>query len=671
MDKGKYIWLAVEEDDSYSEFQDTFTYTAGTLTLEITADYQFAAYVNGVFAANSQYADLPDYKAVSRYDITGLCREGENTLTVKAWHPAADYFQCRKMTACVRYAVLAGEQVLTASSEKTLCRQDTAYAPADMITVQLGRGYCYDFTAPPGSWGPARVVEPGFREIPKPIRNTFLVDMPAVPVVYGGYMLDGGETVAQKMQRAWQKPVNSMLDRFPVAVENVPGEGVYLLWDAGAETAGYPYLCIECMEDTDAYLGWGEHLVDGRIRTEVSTRNFAVKLRLKAGINHFADYLRRIGVRYLCLYVQSRQPVVFHNAGVYEERYPFNWVRKDFGDRLLNRMYHTGRRTLELCTHQHYEDCPWREQALYGMDSRNQMLFGYGAFREYEFPRANLLLMARSLAQDGLLHLCPPAETDITIPSFSAYWVLACAENVRADYQEAFLQEVLPAARRTMETFCAHTNGGAVYTFAPKRYWNFHEWSDGLDGNGSFYTEETVTVPDGPLSAICCRAAQALAYLEQLAGNEQERERWSEYAKTLASGFEQFYVPERGLFASYLREGKPSGFHELTQALMLFTGTLQGGQKEAVVRALTCGADMVPITLSGMALKYEGLLVYANAREFVLEDMIRCFAPMANRDTTYWETALGQRDFENAGSLCHGWSSVPCYVLDYLYGGAI
>ena len=31
--------------------------------------------------------------------------------------------------------------------------------------------------------------------------------------------------------------------------------------------------------------------------------------------------------------------------------------------------------------------------------------------------------------------------------------------------------------------------------------------------------------------------------------------------------------------------------------------------------------------------------------------------------TTFWETIKGASDFSNAGSLCHGWSAVPVYVL--------
>ena len=38
-------------------------------------------------------------------------------------------------------------------------------------------------------------------------------------------------------------------------------------------------------------------------------------------------------------------------------------------------------------------------------------------------------------------------------------------------------------------------------------------------------------------------------------------------------------------------------------------------------------------------------------------ERIRCRAGA----TTFWETELGEKDFDNAGSLCHGWSALPIY----------
>ena len=72
---------------------------------------------------------------------------------------------------------------------------------------------------------------------------------------------------------------------------------------------------------------------------------------------------------------------------------------------------------------EHYVDTPWREQCLYAFDSRNQMLCGYYVFENgnAEYARGNLKLIAEDRRADGLLSICTPCGTDLTIPAFSLY----------------------------------------------------------------------------------------------------------------------------------------------------------------------------------------------------------------------------------------------------------
>ena len=39
---------------------------------------------------------------------------------------------------------------------------------------------------------------------------------------------------------------------------------------------------------------------------------------------------------------------------------------------------------------------------------------------------------------------------------------------------------------------------------------------------------------------------------------------------------------------------------------------------------------------------------------------------IARGATTFWETEKGAEDFNNAGSLCHGWSAMPVFYLNEL-----
>ena len=54
-------------------------------------------------------------------------------------------------------------------------------------------------------------------------------------------------------------------------------------------------------------------------------------------------------------------------------------------------------------------------------------------------------------------------------------------------------------------------------------------------------------------------------------------------------------------------------------------------------------------------------------KDFVLSEIRGNYKTMLDAGSdTVWETALGESDFDNAGSLCHGWSAVPIYVFHKL-----
>ena len=55
-----WIWNSTNpKEDEYSEFVDHFVYQSGKATLQISADSNYAAYINGSLAAWGQYADFP------------------------------------------------------------------------------------------------------------------------------------------------------------------------------------------------------------------------------------------------------------------------------------------------------------------------------------------------------------------------------------------------------------------------------------------------------------------------------------------------------------------------------------------------------------------------------------------------------------------------------------
>ena len=70
----RWIWLQQEEKYTFAEFKTAFTAGTGRVELKIGADFRYAAYINGAFVANGQYADFPTQKVVDTVDVSWLLR---------------------------------------------------------------------------------------------------------------------------------------------------------------------------------------------------------------------------------------------------------------------------------------------------------------------------------------------------------------------------------------------------------------------------------------------------------------------------------------------------------------------------------------------------------------------------------------------------------------------
>lgn len=679
----KGIWTE-SETCGFAEFKQSFNYAGGGAVVRISAAFRYAAFINGVFVSNGQYADIPEKKRVDEIDVSSFVRKGENELYIVAMHTLEDFSIARAMDAYLVFEVLSRGVVLAESSENTLGRVAANYLLGDRITPQLGWGWKYDFTIRGGEWKKCRPAVGGFTLAERPVRKLSLSEpLPSEIVAQGIFRYRGGETAAERAQNAWLSTLRfaDMTGRYRVgnAVLDKPlgfsadlsgGDGLFVVADLSGETSGYLSFSLTVEKPCSAILCWGEHLSDLRIRSSVEGRNFASELALKAGENSLDEYLCRVGCRYLGLYVEGGA-FTLNRLTVREAVYPFKKEKKKFGDRLLDKIYEMGRRTLELCAHEHYEDCPWREQALYGMDSRNQMLFGYGAFEEYEYPRASLRLFADTQRDDGLIVLCAPARGRMTIPSFTAYWILAVCENAEADYDGTFVEEILPKAEKALKAFEKRSDEKGVSLFAEPEYWNFHEWSEGLDGGDFNRTEKISAASDCILTSVVAIAAKKFAALEEKFGNAEKAKEAEFYAKSLEESLENFFDAEKGLYASYIDEGERRGYHAYTQAAALLACENMSKERQKTLSEILKNPEgkVVPMTFAAFQLKYDGIVKAEGDVDWCIEDVCETFGKMLFAGaTSYWETALGEADFADAGSLCHGWSAVACYVLDKYMG---
>ena len=342
-------------------------------------------------------------------------------------------------------------------------------------------------------------------------------------------------------------------------------------------------------------------------------------------------------------------------------------------NRLQTEIYKVAAKTLRLCAHEHYEDCPWREQALYAMDSRNQMLFGYGAFGETALPKESLRLLAQGQKPYGLLELCAPAmlPDKINIPSFSLIWVCALEEYYRQTQDLPFVREMLPVAERIFAFFKSYLGEDGLVGM-PVGYWNFYEWAPMLDGGGTSEEKEArAKGADAPLNAFYLMALRAYRVLLKAVGEHvRALDADQRIAKTALAYHNAFYSPtHRAYRLSTVGEWREQ-YPELVQALSVVADVCPNvGMRRGLVLRLADGAFLPRVTLSHRVYYYDALLTEPDLRERVLADVEEHWLPMLCAGATaFWETELGEADFDRAGSLCHGWSAAPIYVYWKCFG---
>lgn len=702
--KASWIWRNQPAgQDEFNDFLTTFDAAEGTgpFTLCIAADSNYALYLNGQLAAFGQYADYPTYKVYDKVDVTPYVLPGENRLAVVVWYYGINSQTYQRGEAGVLFEVTdAAGQVLAYSSEATLSRLSRDYISGrgDLISGQLGPTYHYDMRGYDGflqaggeGFSRSRRVEGISYDFHlRPNQKLILGERVCARLCQTGHFHYLGQdgTPGQRMQYAalsYRNPheltQSHALDFSQPAhmqmVNAQEGEdGLFFIVDLGAENAGFLDIDIDVPHECRVDVGFGEHLKDGRCRTAV--RGFWCDLQLRAGRNTYLHTFRRFGCRYLQFFVHAKEATVFY-AGLRPTTYPLHMKEYKSGNLLRDTIYKVCQNTLLQCLHEHYEDCPWREQALYTMDSRNQMLCGYYAFGEYQAARASLELISHGVRRDGLLMLCYPAGNDFPIPSFSCMYFVQMEEYIAHSGDTSLAAEHLDMLESLMKVFLdKRLPEGIIDNFygafeGKYDYWNFYEWTPTMSG---IFGERERRL-EAPINAFMSLALQSLARICDALSLPEKAATYRRAAKELNAAIAKaFYNPESKLFESFdsLHHGT---YTTLTQALCMLCGAADSDSVDTsvILRVLETngsadvGHVVYPNTLSMNAFRFDALLKLDKEKyaPLILDELDRDYLYMLREGaTTFWETIVGADDFSDAGSLCHGWSALPIYYYEIL-----
>lgn len=599
----KWIWAEGKKFKAqYVLFKKTFNTNKNNVKLLLAAETDYVAYINGKKVAFGQYPNYPNKKFYDEIDITHYCIIGENELKITVRYEGVNTSVHLDNGAGLIFSITENGKEISYSDETTLSGNDGNYIQNNdrYITGQLG--FSVDMqTGVETVYKNSVVIDMDKEILPRPVKK--LQELP---------FLQGKEIRPQ-------------------------------LYDLGREEAGYLNLDVTCDEDAEITLGYGEWIDESGVRIKIHERNFSFNFKCKKGDNHFEIYFVRLGCRYLQIFGKCK----VNKIGIIPVLYPltekpvkFNGIEKD--------VYDVSVRTLRLCMHEHYEDCPWREQALYILDSRNQMKCGYYAFEETDYQRANLLYMLNGIDENGMFNLTFPCNNNNAIPSFSTIYPVSVFEYVDYTGDVSILEETMPAIENMLKFLAGRIDETGLIA-NPENYWNFYEWVE----------ESQSCKPNEHDLLLNCFYLYAYKHFKKLTELKPSEFIFDE-EKLKENIVKNLWVKEKYLFKARLE--KDCEYTQLCNAMALLCGL---GNEQTLQQVKEC-KGLTKATLSMQCFVYDALLeADENNKKFVLEDIKKTYSYMLNQGaTSFWETIDGNKAFDYAGSLCHGWSALPAYYYN-------
>ena len=712
-----FIWGSTkpETPDHYMIFRKKFTLSAeipGIIQLDIAAETTYEIMVNGRRCPGSQPADMPGDRTFSSYDLSGFVQPGENVIAVEVHYMGEDFLTCRTGPAFLCAAVHAGGQLIAATDSSWKCADSPAMQSGlrCRLTNQLGFVFCKDERSKQpwdkpdfddSAWKNAAELEnvSGWKLSPRAVPELTERPCPDVALIQTGYLKRSREEatfaltafhdyltprrprdffarldesqIQDGMFRSGMK-IHADGDyefQFGPLPRGENADGYYLIVDLGRESVGFLNLDVTVPAGTVIDICHGEHLDDGRVRSAVGGRNFTDRLICAEGRNQLLYTHRRIGGRYLELHFThtGKGKIGLRYAGIIPLELPLPAASEFVSeDRLLAKINQVSEDTLKLCMHEHYEDCPWREQSLYAYDSRNQILYGYYVWGNYDFARASLDLLGKSFDGERYLSLTSPGSSSLTIPVFTLVWITELYEYLLYSGSTDLASKWLPQVNRILDKALSEPVPGRPKLYHPgngKRIWNFCEW------NGRLSRLETH--PQAPYNIYLYETLNSAAKLNEALGNAERADQLRREAEELGKAAEAaFYNPERGFYEVCPGlDPKEEGYEHL-QAVMLANGLVPAEKRGRLLDLLRSGT-LRGIDLSALYYLTAALLKQGpDGRRLLVDSLRKILEPVVlSGATSLWETRHGGDDFDYAGSLCHGWSAVMPYFCRHVLLG--
>ena len=316
------------------------------------------------------------------------------------------------------------------------------------------------------------------------------------------------------------------------------------------------------------------------------------------------------------------------------------------------RLWQIGKRTLELCSHQIFEDCPYYERVQYSADARIAARIAMMVSGDTALAEQSLIHFRHSLRANGLTAGSYPSRSPVTLPQWSLHYALMCYELYLFTGKISIAKENIKTIRSILEFFFEHhlPEGG----IGKMPYWNMGDFSTGWnwlgeppesDKKSSAYTTflvlETITKYKDLALAAQSRFDIMLA---------------EEMENSLIADCSIFFDADKQIYSD-----TPGGnsFSLLTNAQAVSARITD--DRQLIARCMNTPGIIEP-ALFGKNFLFDALIKCGDRKN--AEKILDTWKEMLNDGRTVWPEGT-----PHPRSECHVWSSLPTTALPLLYTG--
>lgn len=359
--------------------------------------------------------------------------------------------------------------------------------------------------------------------------------------------------------------------------------------------------------------------------------------------------------RYIEILVKTdHDPLIIEEFKLVETRYPL-WMESSFAasDKRLEALIPLAMRTMQMCSHETYMDCPYYEQLMYGGDTRSEILVNYAITEDDRLARKALLMFNAAREGYGGLTACAYPESDSkVIPSFSLWWIAMVYDYSMWRDDICFVKSLMPGVRAVMECILTYKNESGL--IKSPGGWDYIDWSQNPSG-GWYYG----IAPDSDLDVNSIfnwqivLTLRMLARLENYVCEPELSQRDLRLADELSNRItEAFWDEGRGLFADDLLK---LHFSEHAQCMAILSGKLENKRCERIFGELIQAQDLARTSIFYTHYLFEVYTLMGRA-DLLLERM----KPWFEMEKKGFKT-LPEYLIEKTRSDCHAWSAHPIY----------